>query len=74
MDRGTGQIKYVTSLIFPDCPVRLKLGRLSLASVSREGKYLGKKRIQHIEIFKGELWKGTTAEKRWEVKHRQPKS
>lgn len=67
----------------------LKLGRLRLALLSREGECLrtldprnrviiklgmGKKRIQHTEIFKGEPWKAITAENRWEVKRGQTDS
>lgn len=38
MDRGKEEIKYVPRLIFPDLPIILKLGRLTLVSRERSIK------------------------------------
>lgn len=40
MDRGKEQTKQASNLISPDLPMILKLGRLRLALLSREGKCL----------------------------------
>lgn len=36
MDRGKGEMKYMPSLIFPDLPIILKLGRLNNLSKQRQ--------------------------------------
>lgn len=90
MDRGEEEIKYVLSITFPDLPIIPKLGRPSLASEAEKGNIertliletrVKIKMAQHggrtessTWTFKGAPWKAATAEKRWEVKHRQPKS